>query len=734
MEPIQMTTPNAKPRFLPNRKTAWKLFTALTLLCSSVTAVVITKGGARTPDQGVNNAFIAAGGLSRDLAVNGGYIYWVWRSSQDPTSDGTVVQTRGIGRAKIDGTEVQPNFIKIPSSNEPFGGLPGGIASDGTYLYWTIRSDDSTPNRIIRATLAGVVDPNAIAIGGFDPIGIAVSGGKLYWADRGKDAAEPGSIGRANVDGTGIENKFIPSAFRPYGIEVAGSTIYWASFPIVGQGIIGKANLDGSGANNDAIPGRPDATSGITGITSDGTYLYWALYRDSVSGTASSIGRMKLDGTELNTSYLQGLSTGPVLSPVGLAVTSTNLYWTSFEPKTIGRTEFDTDAPVLTVAPVAAVATALNSPITYSVPVTATDVNDDAANITITCDKGTTATGGTFPVGVTTVACAAKDAVGNTSQTKVFDVTVTKPTAPVLNLPASQSVVATGPTGAVVSYVAATSPSGTPTCTPASGSLFPIGNTSVGCTVTDAFEQTTTGTFQISVGLPGGPKPAVPADQIVTATSPAGAKVDYPAATSPAGPVTCNPVSGSTFVIGTTTVTCSVTDAFLQVGTASFKVTVNKPALPVIKVPVLVEVFTEATSAVAKFETPTSAAGTPTCSAVSGSVFPAGTTTVTCKVTDGFGQVGNASFQVVVRPPFVIPIIQVLPDTTTTAAPATTAPPTTVPPTTVTTLAPTATAAPSAAPTTVASTPQVEVAGVSVTPPEEAPAATPVNLEPSFAG
>jgi hypothetical protein len=710
-----MSTPHAKPRFLPKRKTAWKLFGALTLLFSSVTAVVITKGGARTPDQGANNAFIAAGGSARDVLVQGQYIYWLLRDE------------RRIGRANLDGSGVNTSFIVLPGTNEPgqYGGIPGGLATDGTHLYWTIQSDEaSIVGFVSKATLDGTLVTRQLVATGKGPIGISASGGKLYWANSADN-----TIGTANVDGTGLNQALVTNTVQPYGVEVAGGFLYYANF--ANGKTIGRANLDGSDQRPNFILTTTDpvaAFSGVTGLAADGTYLYWANY---VLNTNSTIGRYRLDGSAApENAYLKGLDPNNVKAPVGLAVTSTNLYWTSFEPQTIGRTEFDTDAPVLNVAPVTAVATALNSPITYPVPVTATDVNDDAANIKITCDKDTTATGGTFPVGVTTVSCGAKDAVGNISQTKTFDVTITKPTAPALNLPASQSAQATDPTGVVVNYAAATSPSGTPTCTPASGSLFPIGNTSVGCTVTDAFGQTTTGTFQITVGLPGGPKPVVPADQTVTATSPAGAKVDYPAATSPAGPVTCAPVSGSAFVIGTTTVTCSVTDAFQQVGTASFKVIVNKPAVPVIKVPGLVEVLTEAASAVAKFDTPTSAAGTPTCSAASGSVFPAGTTTVTCKVADAFGQVGNATFQVVVRPPLIIPIVQVLPDTTTTTAPATTVAPTTVPP------APTTTAAPiAAAPATpVEATPQVEVAGVSVTPPEEAPAATPVNLEPSFAG
>lgn len=76
----------------------------------------------------------------------------------------------------------------------------------------------------------------------------------------------------------------------------------------------------------------------------------------------------------------------------------------------------------------------------------------------------------------------------------------------------------------------------------------------------------------------------VPSSFSVNATSPAGATVSYTAPTAtdedgPAPTVSCAPASGTTFAIGTTTVTCSATagDTNSPV-TASFTVTVNGAA------------------------------------------------------------------------------------------------------------------------------------------------------------
>ncbi len=717
-----MSSPHTHKRLNP--RALRQLFAALILLFGAITATVVSNGRAGTPDQGVNPSFLATGGFKRDVLVHGAYIYWTQRSSE--TIAEGVVQTRSIGRANIDGSNANANFITLPASNEKLGGIPGGLTTDGTHLYWTITSDEKVlVGFVSKATLDGTLVARELVATGEGPVGITVANGKLYWAN-----ADANTIGTANTDGTGLNQTLVTNTVRPYGVRVIGDYLYYTNF---GNGkTIGRSTLDGSVQEPNFLFTTPDsvpAGNGVTGITSDATYLYWSNY---VANANSTIGRYRLDGSApVENTWLKGLPTAtpanPVVAPVGLAVTSTHLYWTSFEPQTIGRTEFDTAAPVLAVAPVNAVATALTSAITYPTPVTATDINDTAPNITITCSTGDV-NGGMFPLGVTTVTCTAKDAVGNSSS-KSFDVTVSKPAAPTLTVSADVIAEATAPAGVAVTYPAPTASAGTPTCTPASGTVFKVGQTPVTCSVVDAFEQTTTKTFTVTVTLPSSPKIVV-ADQSVTAISPAGAVVTY-SATSAAGTPTCAPVSGSTFVIGTTKVSCSVTDAFGQVGAATFNVTVTKPAPPVISVPGAVEVVTSATSAPATFVAPTSPAGKPTCSAVSGDVFKLGTTTVTCKVTDAFGQTGTASFNVVVRPPVLIPVVQVVPDSPTTTAAPTTAAPTTAAPTTAapTTAAPT-TAAPTTAPATV---PAVEIAGITVTP-DEAPAATAVNAEPSFTG
>jgi uncharacterized protein YjbI with pentapeptide repeats len=69
----------------------------------------------------------------------------------------------------------------------------------------------------------------------------------------------------------------------------------------------------------------------------------------------------------------------------------------------------------------------------------------------------------------------------------------------------------------------------------------------------------------------------VPSDQSVTATSQGGAVATWstPAGIPGATPGSCKPPSGSTFPVGTTTVTCQVVDHFGEIATGTFTVTVQ---------------------------------------------------------------------------------------------------------------------------------------------------------------
>jgi HYR domain len=132
----------------------------------------------------------------------------------------------------------------------------------------------------------------------------------------------------------------------------------------------------------------------------------------------------------------------------------------------------------------------------------------------------THAPGSIFPLGVTNVSCTATDAAGNVSPTGSFTVSVQDSTPPTLAPHPDVIRPQQSPQGAVVAYALPTvqdaadpSPS---QCGPGSGSRFPIGETEVTCTATDAANLTSEPTtFNVIVQ-----QGAVPAKPRIVASVP----------------------------------------------------------------------------------------------------------------------------------------------------------------------------------------------------------------------
>ncbi|HUP61973.1 MAG TPA: HYR domain-containing protein [Thermoanaerobaculia bacterium] len=328
------------------------------------------------------------------------------------------------------------------------------------------------------------------------------------------------------------------------------------------------------------------------------------------------------------------------------------------------------------------------------------------------------ANGSLFPLGTTTVTCS------NGS----FTITVVDTTGPALNLPGTVTAVATTASGVAVSYTATASDlvdgNVAVTCVPASGSVFPVGTSTVSCSASDSRSNTSTGTFTVEVTTnlpnitaeatgPGGavvtfdgsctpasgstfpigtttvscsvgvfqvivvdttpPALSLPGNVTVEATSAAGAVVNYSATATDivdgSVAVVCTPPSGSTFSLGEHTVSCSSTDAHNNTATGTFGIEVVDTTPPVLSLPDLTAEATSAAGAVVNFiATATDLVdGTvvATCTPPSGSTFPLGVTTVDCSATDAHNNTSTDSFTITVvdTAPPAIHSLTVSPDT-----------------------------------------------------------------------
>ena len=208
------------------------------------------------------------------------------------------------------------------------------------------------------------------------------------------------------------------------------------------------------------------------------------------------------------------------------------------------------------------------------------DGNTVAVTVSGTVDRTTP---GTY-----SVTYSASDAAGNTA-TATRTVIVSDNVGPTINnVPSPGPVEATSAAGAVVTYTDPTatdlsSGGATISCTPASGSVFPIGTTPVACIATDTSGNTAQATFNIVVQDTIAPLLTVSPDPFLAYTLGSTlVNVDFTTAITVTDAVdsnptyTCTPASGSPFGGGDTLVTCTASDAFNSSET-TFTVSVRYP-------------------------------------------------------------------------------------------------------------------------------------------------------------
>jgi hypothetical protein len=170
---------------------------------------------------------------------------------------------------------------------------------------------------------------------------------------------------------------------------------------------------------------------------------------------------------------------------------------------------------------------------------------DNVAVASVTCSVPNP---GSFPLGVTTVTCVARDEAGNAASVS-FEVRVVDTTPPTISTLQDIEVTATSPSGAVATFP---TPSASDvagdvqvSCSPASGTTFPVGRTMVTCTATDMSGNQRSSSFGVTVD----PAPGATPTGSNVAVTPVDQSTGQPSSAS----ITFGNVNGS----GTTTVASS---------------------------------------------------------------------------------------------------------------------------------------------------------------------------------
>ena len=208
-------------------------------------------------------------------AVDADHVYWV---------DGT-----GIGRAKLDGSDREPEFLEVGGSAEF-----GGIAIYSGFVYWT-DYEGGFGHEIGRANLSSkliesqYVDFEVPEASG--PRAIAVDAAGIFWTmEPAFDGTFAGDISHAGFGGTATLNE-IPgvSAEPASGLAIEGSDLYWFDFEegfgtslahavVAGSGSsvnrhlvnhVGNGWLAVSSAGPSAVPGPPPPPAPRLGARAD---------------------------------------------------------------------------------------------------------------------------------------------------------------------------------------------------------------------------------------------------------------------------------------------------------------------------------------------------------------------------------------------------------------------------------------------------------------------------------
>lgn len=162
-----------------------------------------------------------------------------------------------------------------------------------------------------------VGDPNKRRVFDIDDMlgGFAITADYVFWASGGcQPEAEPcNGLFRADRDGS-HSVQLVGELWFPENPVIVGDHVYW-----IDDTGIGRARIDGSEVERSFVePLAEDLEEPATALASDGTYLYFA----RCAGAA--IGRVKLDGTELDREFI---SDGGGFCPDGLASIDGRLYW-----------------------------------------------------------------------------------------------------------------------------------------------------------------------------------------------------------------------------------------------------------------------------------------------------------------------------------------------------------------------------------------------------------------------
>jgi len=317
-------------------------------------------------------------------------------------------------------------------------------------------------------------------------------------------------------------------------------------------------------------------------------------------------------------------------------------------------TVMDTEAPVITAC--AGDVTVMCSDDVPAVDIGLVTATDNCGSVTIT-HVGDASDGQSCPETITRTYRATDDCGNFVECTQTITVNDTEP--PVVTCSGDLDVtIGPGETEAIVNFSSTVSDNcagATIACNPSSGSAFPVGQTTVTCTGTDACGNTDVCSFVVTVTVESIPPTALCQDVTVNADAncEADASVDAGSFDPDGGAVTLVQTPPGPYPLGPTNVVLTVTDDENDVTTCTAVVTVvdNTPPEITCNADINIEVGSgDGGSTVIYTTSATDNCGLASvdCDHASGDFFPVGATVVTCTAIDNAGNQAECSFTITI--------------------------------------------------------------------------------------
>jgi hypothetical protein len=236
--PIPLSTSECSPQGIAvdGASVYWSVFSDCHGTASSGEIRKIPIGGGSVTPVASGQDF--PGPVARDAS----YVYW---------ANGGIISP-GVNYALKNGAQPFRTLHGFPPG-------AGGLAVDANNVYVTVSF--MSINRVERIPFT---NSSEIAIGNGAPGGLAIDGTSVYWADGGNNAIHKASISAAD---TSTATDVATNQSAPWGVAVDASGIYWTNS---GNGTVLKL---GPGDTVPAVIAQSQSTPWA--IATDATTIYW---------------------------------------------------------------------------------------------------------------------------------------------------------------------------------------------------------------------------------------------------------------------------------------------------------------------------------------------------------------------------------------------------------------------------------------------------------------------------